>query len=214
MSDINEHDSVPIQEMHTGNLPVMESGASPTKRSRLPLLIAVVVAVAVLAGAGLWWRSFTRSPGYSLGQLAKAVQEKDWDGVQKYVDIDEVVDQLMGVAMSQALEEDDSGFGALGAALFESMKPALAKEVKDSFQEAIENGVSDGDSAPSSLAGFLAADKVKSITYIGDEALVTVEIPGDGDKSVDLRLRMKRVDDFWRVVAIENIEDLPMDEAK
>lgn len=179
---------------------------TPQKQSRTPLLITIGVLVVALIAAGLWWHSFTRTPRYSLGQLTNAVQKKDWDGVQKYVDVDAVVEQLMDVAMGQVLEEDDSGFGALAAGLMESMKPVLAQQVRKALQESVEEGV-DSESESASLVGALTANTVKKTTYIGDEALVTVKSEDASGESLELRLRMRRVEDFWRITGIENIED-------
>lgn len=181
----------------------------PRKKSRLPQAIVLGVVVLALLGGVFWYVNFTRSPEYSLGQLASAVENKDWDGVEKYVDIEALIGQVVDAATSKALEEDDSGFGALAAGLAQSMKPALVQQVKDSLKEGVEQGPSDEDGAPGgALAGVFIAKKVKSVTYIGDEALVTVEVP-DGDSTYELKLKMKRVDNFWRVVGIENILDLP-----
>lgn len=168
--------------------------------------IALSMVVIMLVGAGIWWRNYTTSPGYSLGQLAKSVENKDWDGVQKYVDIEAVVGQVIDVAVSKAVEEDDSGFGAFAAGFAQSMKPGLVQQAKDELRKSIEDG-SVSSKGDESLRSYFSAEKVKSVTRIGDEALVTVEVP-DGDKTLDLKLKMKRVDDFWRIIAIENIEDL------
>lgn len=207
MGDMNQVHSATSQP--TSEEPGGQPAASPPPRSNLPLLIVLVVVIALIAGAGLWWRNFTTSPSYSLGQLAKAVQDKDWDGVQKYVDTDAIIDQAMDVLASQAPEEVDSGWGVSGAALLDAWKPAL----KDSIRKAIEEG-GGGSLGSSSLTSILAADRVKSVTYIGDEALVTIEVPRRGGKSMDLKLRMTRFDDFWRITAIENIDDLPIGEMK
>ncbi len=184
------------------------SGQLPAvRRSRLPFVVAAVVLAALLVGGGLWWRSFTRSPAYSLGQLAKAVDNKDWDGVQKYVDIEALVNQVVDTALAQSIQDDDTGFGALAAGFAQSLKPSLVQQAKEAFREGVEQDGGSSEGAP--FAGYFSAKKVKSVTYIGDEALVTVEVPDDGGEDFELKLKMKRVDDFWRVVGIENIMDLP-----
>ena len=166
------------------------------------------MAVLLLLGGLLAWRSYTTSPGYSLGQLAVAVERNDWDGVQKYVDLDSLIGQIIDVAVSKTIETDTSGFGALAAGLAQSMKPTLIQQAKDSWRKSVESGSSSSGGTSGNFRPVFAAKRVKSVTRIGDEALVTVEVPSSGT-TYDVRLRMKRVDNFWRVTSIENLSDLP-----
>lgn len=108
------------------------------RRSPLILAVAAVLVVAIVGGAAWWWVSFTRSPAYSLGRLAAAVQQNNWDGVQKYVDVDSVIGQAVDAAVSKSLEKDTSGLGALVAGLAQSMKPALIQQAKEGFKKSIE----------------------------------------------------------------------------
>lgn len=182
---------------------------SRPEKSKTSLIVAVVVLVAILAGAGLWWLDYTRSPAYSLGQLAQAAQDRDWVGVQKYVDIEAVVGQVVDVDVSRSVKGDTSGLGSLVTGLAQSAKPALVEQAKETLRQSIEASAATAGGAAGSLAGFFIANQVKSVTYVGDEALVTVAVPYSG-KVFDVRLKMKRVDDHWRVTGIENVLDLPV----
>jgi hypothetical protein len=183
----------------------------PSRRakSKTSLIVAALVLIAMLVGAGLWWLDYTRSPAYSLGQLAQAVQDRDWNGFQKYVDIEAVVGQVVDAAVSGSVKGDTLGLGSLVTGLANTAKPALVQQAKETLRQSIEASAATAGAAAGSLAGFFIANQVKSVTYVGDEALVTVAVPYSG-KVFDVRLKMKRVDDHWRVTGIENVLDLPV----
>jgi hypothetical protein len=172
----------------------------PAKPRRfLPLAALAVVAVLAAVGA-LLWVDYTHTPQYSLGQMARAAQNKDWDGVQKYVDVDAVASAFVDVAISKAFGEDTSGASALGA----GMKPTAIRQFKDSLKNSVENATS---TKTAGLSGVLFVTKPSSVTYVSnEEALVTVEVPSFGDQSV--RLRMTWADDHWRITAFESAADL------
>jgi hypothetical protein len=193
--------------VHDDRVAVAATRPSRPAKSKTSLIVAVVVLVAILAGAGLWWLDYTRSPAYSIGQLAQAAQNRDWIGVQKYVDIEAVVGQVVDAAVSRSVKGDTSGLEPLLRQLAGSAKPALVQRAKDALRQAIESGGSWSGYGLGSPVGVYAANQVKSVTYVGDEALVSVAVPYGG-KVFDVRLRMKRVDDHWRVTAIENVLDL------
>ncbi|MRR10919.1 hypothetical protein EG835_00135 [bacterium] len=127
--------------------------------------------------------------------------------MQKYVDCDAVVSELVDTGITGTFGEDDSWLGASAAKLAESAKPALARTVKGALRTGIEMGPDRaGDAAE--LAGLFAVRSVKSVSYAGEEALVLVEAPYGEERAVEVTLRMKRVDDFWRVIAIEDLPTL------
>lgn len=183
--------------------------------SRIALIVVAVAAVVLIGGvvAAFAWSNYTRSPQYSLKMLGKAVGDHDWDGFQRYVDVDAIANQAFDAAMSQStketLEKDDSGFGALGAALaqgiVQSLKPAFVEQVRT----AIKTAITSEDDANTDGVGALPA-RVRTSTQVtvqreGDTAMVSLK---SKDTTQALELRMKRVDDHWKVVAIVNIVEL------
>jgi hypothetical protein len=188
-----------------------QPGTRTHRRSRAALIVTLaLIAILLLAGIGaaVWWIDFTHSPAYSIGQLAEAVQRRDWDGVQKYVDIDSVVRHAVDAAVSKAVKQDTTGLGALAAGIVKSTKADLVAQAKLTLRQGVEQGQSTLATDSISSVGFFAINQVKSVTYVGDEALVTVEVPLARGKPLELKLRMKRVGDHWRVIAIDNILDL------
>jgi len=176
--------------------------ATPTRRLRTRLWASLIVVLALLAVAGAAWINYT-SPRYSVGQLARAAADGDWDGVQKYVDVEAVVSHRVDAATMGTFGGGDSWLGAVGAKLAESAKPGLTQGASNLLRTGIEMGP-DRPNAAVDLAGLFALKSVKSVTYAGDQALVTVAAPYGKERTIDVTLRMKRVDNFWRVIAVED----------
>jgi len=190
------------------------------------MAIVLVFLLVVVAGAGAWFFGFTRSPAYSLGELAKAGQARDMDGVQKYLDIDAVIDQLLDIAISKVLAESGEADPS-AAGMIEMMKPMLAEQLKEEIRKSIEEGKGAGGSGTGLVTNLFAltggpggAQKAGPITNLfvlgkakttgrtGNEALLTIGIKDRKGKPLDLTLRMKRTGNHWQVIAIENAEEL------
>lgn len=177
----------------------------PAGRLRTVLWASLIVALALLV-AGAAWTNYTRSPNYSLAQLARAVAVKDWNGVQKYVDVEAVVSQQVDAATTETFGEDDTWYGAVAADLAEWAKPGLTHGAKDIFQAVVELGP-DRPNATVDLAGLSTTMSITSVTREGDYALVTLEAPYGNERTINVKLGMKRVDNLWKVIAIEDIAE-------
>ena len=179
--------------------------AGRARRSRAPLIVTLVMLGALLAAgvaAGVWWLEFTRSPAYSVGQIADAVRQGDWNGVQRYVDVASVVGQAVDAAVGRSA-------GGVVAGLAESAKPALVRQAKESLRLSVERGGTSPTQRSAAFSSYVAAVQVASVRYVGDEALVTLAVPGGAGKVLDLKLRMRRAGDHWRVTRIDDVLDLP-----
>jgi hypothetical protein len=191
------HEAMPSEDP-VGSQPI----AGKSKRFWLLLLAALAVVAVAVAVLVLVRGSDTRTPQYSLEQMANAARNKDWDGVQKYIDVDAVTSTFVDAAISNAFGADTSGTVGADSA----MKPKAIQQIKDSLKRRVEDtsGVGTGD-----LSEVLYVDKPTSVTYVSeDEALVTVEVPVSAGGTRDIRLRMKRTDDHWRIAAFENAAEL------
>lgn len=181
---------------------------STTKR-RTALIAALVVVLLAVAGT-LAWRGFTQSPRYSVGQLANAVDDKDWDGFVTYVDVDAVLDQAYDQLAEESLPSEGSLFGGIAGSLAESVKPTVLVQAKSALRRAVESGVIPAGDGPTPFRQLFMITNVKSVTHRDTDALVIVEVPLSKTRSVDLELRMTKIDEFWRVTAIENIAELDL----
>jgi len=177
-------------------------------RKRTVLFASLIVVLALLVVAGAVWRySYIRSPKYSLNQLAQKAAAKDWDGVQKYVDFDAVVSHEVDATTTALVGGSDTWYGAIAAGVAEWAKPTLTRGTKYVMRTGIEMGPDRPETAVE-LTGLYAAMSVKTVTYEGGQALVTVEAHYGDERTIDFTLRMKRVDDFWRVIAVEDFPEL------
>lgn len=177
----------------------------PAGRLRTVLWASLVVVLALLVAFAAW-TNYTHSPNYSLAQLARAVADKDWKGVQKYVDVEAVVNQQVDTATTETFGDGDSWHGAVAAKVAEWAKPGLTHGAKDVLHAVVEMGP-DRPNAAVDLAGLSATMSIKSVTRQGDHALVSLEAAYGNERAINVKLRMKRVDDYWRVIAIEDIAE-------
>lgn len=197
----------------------------PKKSRRFSPPIAALAVIAVIAViAGLVWVRYTQSPQYSLGQLASAAQNKDWDGVQKYMDVDAVASHFLDAALSNARGDDsadddsadddtrmgdDTGMsgGTSGAGTTRTMGPAFIQRFRDALKKSIEDATLKSDAG--GVSSVLLGKKPKSVTYVSKkEASATVEVPAGAGGTQDVTLRMQWADDHWRITALENVADL------
>lgn len=198
------------------------SAQARSKRLPKPLLLAAValVALAVIAFALLQDRR-TGTPEYSLGQMTEAVRSGDWDGVQKYMDIDAVAGSFVDATLANAMGEDSpdalgGGAGGMGGGgnAPGSSGPGLAETMKDvfvrQFREAVKRSVeargktSTGD--PSTLLLIENPTSVESVSET--EVLATVQVRTDAAGTQDIAVRMIRAGDHWRIISLENFAEL------
>lgn len=214
--------------------------------SRFKAGIALTALLVLCLGGWTYW---TRTPQYSLLQLSKAVEAKDRMAFEQYVDLDRAtsatVEGLAGVLMAEIQKEaaaDESGFGALGAALaggmIEAFKPSAASYLRNAVLDGVETGRADSVFAASRGEGDMSGalddlgirkaararfggtgDVVRS----GDVARVPLKLRyEDLDTTLALMIGMERVGSRWRVVdvdgvgtyltALGNVERLRLDE--
>lgn len=180
---------------------------TPTRRT---VLIAAFVVVLLAVAGIVGWRSFTQTPRYSVGQLATAVDDKDWDGFVTYVDVDAVLSQGYDQLAEESLPGEESFFGGIAGSLAESVKPSVLVQTKSALRKAVESGAIPAGDGPTPFRELFMFTNVKSVMRRGEDALVIVEVPVGKARSVDLELHMTRIDEFWRVTAVENIAELEL----
>lgn len=138
------------------------------------LLLPALGLVAVSMGGFCY---YTTTPTYSVLQIRNAVQDHDVALFEKHVDVDtlfnRLIDDVMAQALSQAANEDDSGWNtldsALGAGIAQMMKPTLLNRLKSSTLRYVETGelVKGGQGAPASAAPAVASDAAKKASLDG-----------------------------------------------
>jgi hypothetical protein len=183
--------------------------------SRLRRLIGIpvlaVLAAAAITVGGIAWLDFRYSPSYCLAQISIGVQERDWDRVDKYVDVDAVVASAMDSAAAGLTQNDPPSYIKLTSNVAKATSPYVAEKVEDALRKSVEHGPSSAtEPAAGSLRDVLAVMSVKNVTYDEKGALATVGVRNASGAPVNLAIRMQRgfFTRHWRITAIENILDL------
>jgi hypothetical protein len=194
---------------HTESEPLVGSPRRGRGRSTL-LVLGIVLLVLVVIGV-LAWRQYTTSPRYALTQLALSAQSGDWEGVQTWMDVDAVSDDIVDAAIEQALADRESEIGQLGllgeelaAGIAEAMRPRLAEEVREQMREQIQS--QDGD-ARRYFGALYIGNNPEALEVSGDQARAVVELPYR-ERQVELDLGLQRAGDAWRVVQLNNAAEL------
>lgn len=192
-------------------------------------MIAAVLLVAV-GGAGLWYRSYTRSPSYALVQAREAVLQHDIIKFDKYVDVESVVGSAMDAVMDSALEEmTATGNGRneweslgqnLATGLMTLMKPQLVAAAKAQVRAAIERGDitqlerdrQNGVFADLWKKGNTNDTTVKSVVHLGTQgkiSFVRVALTGkDLPKDFGLDFKLRSRDDHWQIIELTNMKQI------
>ena len=198
-----------------------------SKRIVFPAVLIIIVLLAAYVGYEYWWK---RTPEYSLGQIAKAVETHDLDLFRKHVDLDSVVNRLIDDALSASYTEMEKkpvqgyeGFGReLGKGLIQLFKPRLAEMFKQQIEKFVETGrfeeappAQGNQQLAVSLKEFKenVGDKIKGIKYIKKEgkiALIGVEVFNEQVKKTQiLELKMREKEGkYWQLAEFSNLAQL------
>jgi len=186
-----------------------------------PLLLAAAALLAAVAIAfSLLPSRDADSPKFSLDRMTEAIRNGDWDGVQKYMDIDAVAASFVDAALATALEGDSpdaltgnvggmggggNAPGSSGSGLAGTMKGVFTEQFRESVKQSVEARGKTSTGEPSSL--LLLEDPTNVELVSETEAVATVNVSTD-DGTQDVVIRMIRVGDHWRIMALENFADL------
>lgn len=125
------------------------------------------------------WHTFKGTPRYSLGELQTAIENKETDEIEDFVDVESVSAQVVDATMKQAYElasqDTIANYDILaqigmsfGMGMLETMRPMMQQEIEDFLEEAIEQPA---------LAGFDKLELTSIAKTKEDEAIATFSIP-------------------------------------
>ncbi|HEX3559143.1 MAG TPA: hypothetical protein VHU19_08060 [Pyrinomonadaceae bacterium] len=162
-------------------------------------LVVVAVVLLLLVGGYLWWRSFERSPAYSLALLVDAAQRDDKQEVESLLDPDQIAQGFIPQVINKLAGADSpvppQARGQLTSAI-PQLLPHVREGVRDEIAQEIK-GLSKGHTS-----FFLTALAVKTAAEVkeqGDKASVTVKA---GERPVELTLA--RNGERWKVVTVKD----------
>lgn len=185
-----------------------ESSARVRRRGRgrmilsITALVVVALITAVLLGGYLWWRSYTKSPTYSVALLLDAAQRDDVRAVEELLDADRVAAGFV----PQVVEKLAGNAGA-NPAVLQQQTAALAPQLTPRLREGVRDEVARGVKAMAEKTGgnlpfiLLAAGlrRYADVKEDGDRAAVSLNVEGRA-----VGLQMQRNSDRWKIVEIKD----------
>lgn len=197
------------------------------KKKRIVSVASALIIILLIGYFGYFY--WTRTPKYSLYQIAKAIQHHDVELFNKHVDVNTVahrlIDDLIISAPKQKEEEETGEWGKvgreLGKGLINLMKPRLAEIMKEQIEKYIETGdfqkpEDEGSSENSIRLPEIQKRIGKSFTGVkfikkeGKIVLVGIGLFNERiDKEVILELKMREKEGgHWQLVEFANIPAL------
>jgi hypothetical protein len=173
----------------------------------------IALAILVLGGAlggSLYWR-WLNSPRYALQQAALALEARDMDKFFKYVDLKEILNNIVE-ASSQEQEEPGNppadDWTRYSRRLGRKFAHLFMPKLFDAFQGQIRDLVSHYllKLNQSQILAIGAAVTVAQIDTQGDEAAVTMTNPKTKE-TLHFQMRRQPTEGVWQIVSI-NYQDL------
>lgn len=101
------------------------------------IILAVSLILLFILSTFIWlFVDFKNSVRYARYEMLIAQKNKDSSVVEKYYDVEEIVDSMIN---DHIKETADDPYSALGAAMVTNMRPALIKKVKSDLEESAES---------------------------------------------------------------------------
>lgn len=194
-------------------------------RSKIIVLSVVLAFVVGLAG---WWFYYARSPEYAFRQIEDSVRNSNRLKFEQYIDIaamsDQLVDAAIGNTLLNAMQENDSGFGALGASLgagiVERLKAPYSALLRSRILEAVEDGTFEKilTPDPDSEVDLSLLSNSTSFDPSGFEGLTELQQEGDValfgirfrnsllDTTLIMNFRMEWNGNKWQITGFDSID--------
>jgi hypothetical protein len=168
----------------------------------LTAVIVIGVVLVLLFSAYAWWRSFERSPAYSLALLVDAAQRDDAQAVDSLIDADQIAQGFIPQVIDK-LAGAGSTLTPQARAQLNNAMPQLLPRVRETMRDEVARGLKGLRGGDTSSTPFIVkAMGVRGLADVkeqGDTAAVAVK---SGARAVDLT--MKRDGERWRVVTVKD----------
>ncbi len=172
--------------------------------------IAVILFVTVFLG----WKTVKASPQYSVYQIYQATKKHDYEKFKKYVNVDEVSENVVDKVLEKATEEtasdtsNDDPFYQLGQSiglgLIASMKPQLKEQMVTEIKKTVEEGTFQEGYKPKNVLSYFKLVKTEKD---GKVATITISSPDEED---ELTFKMRNEGGYWQIFDME----LPIPESE
>ncbi|MGB7925421.1 MAG: hypothetical protein WCF57_19440 [Pyrinomonadaceae bacterium] len=174
-----------------------------TRKLLLGILGALLVlGIALILIAFLWWQSYKTGPAYSLALLVDAVQRDDRGVFDELVDTDSVVKNFVPQVTEKAIGRYASGITAplrqQVEALVPTLLPSVKQRVRDEVTKQIKALAARAEGKPFILIALGMPYQV-DIKEEGDTAHVSANL-----NNRPTELTMQRNGDLWKIVAVKD----------
>ncbi len=177
--------------------------------------IIIIIAISVVGVFG--YNYWINTPQYSLTQIQKSIDTKDKFLFEKYVDTNEIIEEVVEDISKIFIEEMDTQESyeysfldpqVLAAGLVTLFQPAIENAIEESFEEFWEDEVELVESQ-TDLKNNLNFFEVSYLERDGKIAKLGLvgEDPDSGQK-VEIEFKLNKIENYWRITQISNLEDL------
>ncbi len=181
--------------------------------------IFAVCAIFTLVGYCQW----TKSPTYTLMQLAAAIRNHDREEVDKYLDVESVAAGAIDQFFAQMAQDQKSNSRLVAAGqakargFLEMIKPRLALMAKVKFMEYVETGkFKEGSNETGPVANLISTLKsatgsdvefrdVISVKKDGKIALVIIKLVSADKRETFPEIRMRDKGGHWQIIGVSNL---------
>lgn len=171
----------------------------------IALVLGSIVAAAGLGGF-LWYRSYKRTPAYSLARLTDAVQRNDTQEFDRIVDLDRITENFVPQIVERAAGRNEGSLLGAASGISGTMAqavPGVRDQVREEFLRQAREVTARGANVPVFLIALAVPRMVDSITEEGETARVNLKI-----QERPVELSMQRIttdgDERWRIVAVRD----------
>ena len=170
-----------------------------------------ITLLAVFMGVNYW----INSPEYSLLQIQKSIEHKDKYLFEKHVDQKRIIEQIIEeissilVEADSALDYDDSILDPMliTSGILSVFKPMIENVIEDSFDVLWEDN-SENQEAYNEMIKWLESIEISYLVKEGKSARLGIETENNRAEKILIEYRLNKVDDYWRVNKISNLEEV------
>ena len=177
-------------------------------------IFGVVLVLIIVLTAFLGYRSYKRSPLYSLKQAGIALKTGDTETAKKYIDFGKIINGVFEEAISKDEEIKNNPFAAgmvemFRAPMVAAIQTAIFNAIEEGVKKAKEEENNNAQSAPTTQRKNNLIKKVKVVTKKKDFATVQIIFSGEENKKdMPLIVGMQKTDNYWQAVKIMNFDEI------
>lgn len=187
------------------------------------ILYIFIIFILLLSTLSYFIYSFYTSPKYSIYRLQKSILDKDYNKFEKYADLDSIIDDFL----EQWIQYYKNNFknSTPIEKIKDSLKIKLIENAKDKFKWFLKKIIlfyfnqskeeknneyltllNIWNLTKEDLFHLLIQYKIHSIEYLDKEnCIVNLEIQKEKDTPLILKLKFKKLDLNWKLIAITNL---------